>query len=99
MDDEEFAEVLEDMAEGCAAHGKLNPANSKIIRPQHIESLRGVGELSVHVGHVFLEFHSIGDANAALQKMINRKYDGRFLKFISYEEDKFYSVVVPLQGV
>ncbi|CAD7947561.1 unnamed protein product [Amoebophrya sp. A120] len=94
---DEFEECLEDMVEGCSMHGKMNAANNKIIRPSHMAELvkHGLGD-SVAVGHVFLEFVSMGDAAGTMTKMQNRKYDGRFLKYQSFPEDKFYSAIVPL---
>jgi len=97
-DDDEFDETLEDMRDGCKMHGKINEKTMKIIRPGDFQKLQSFGEdaAEMDIGNVFLEFVSLGDANEVMTKLHARKYDGRFLKYVSFPEDKFFEMIVPL---
>ncbi|CAD7939371.1 unnamed protein product [Amoebophrya sp. A25] len=94
---EDFIDTVEDMVEGCSQHGKINAANTRIIKQEHLQLLLDAALADhVQIGHVFLEFLSMGDASQVMMKMQNRKYDGRFLRYQSFPEDKFYAHIVPL---
>jgi len=96
---EDFLDTVEDMVEGCSQHGKINSQSTRIIKPEHVQSLVDAGLAdSVNVGNVFLEFLSMGDASQVMLKMQNRKYDGRFLKYQSFPEAQFYSLILPLSA-
>eukprot|EP00927_Polykrikos_kofoidii_P001044 TRINITY_DN1037_c0_g1_i1.p1 TRINITY_DN1037_c0_g1~~TRINITY_DN1037_c0_g1_i1.p1 ORF type:complete len:332 (-),score=39.79 TRINITY_DN1037_c0_g1_i1:128-1123(-) len=86
---EDYDDVLEDMHEGCGAHGKLTSVF--IVRPEHVAK-----QPQVKAGDVFLKCASIDDATKVMRAMGHRKYDSKQIQMKSYEEDKFQSVVKPL---
>merc|ERR1712226_162371 len=79
---EDYDDVLEDMNEGCGAHGKLSSVF--IIRPEH----SGTGVLQP--GDVYLNCASVDDATKIMRAMGHRKYDARQINMKSCEEDKYY---------
>jgi len=86
---EDYDDVVEDMNEGCGAHGKLK--NVFIVRKEHSDS-----NPQLKAGDVFLQCSSIDDATKIMRAMGHRKYDGRQIQMKSYEDDKWYSTIKPL---
>eukprot|EP00928_Gymnodinium_smaydae_P081490 TRINITY_DN64_c0_g1_i1.p2 TRINITY_DN64_c0_g1~~TRINITY_DN64_c0_g1_i1.p2 ORF type:complete len:324 (-),score=99.81 TRINITY_DN64_c0_g1_i1:89-1060(-) len=86
---EDYDDVVEDMNEGCGAHGKLNGVF--IIRPEHAQK-----QPQVRPGDVFLRCHSVDDATKIMRAMGHRKYDGRQIQMKSYEEAQYQTVIKPL---
>lgn len=84
---EDYDDVVEDMNEGCGAHGKLT--NVFIVRPQHEKD-------GLKAGDVYLQCVSMDDATKIMRAMGHRKYDGRQIQMKSFEEDKYNTVVKPL---
>merc|ERR1719265_923031 len=85
---EDYDDVVEDMNEGCGAHGKLR--NVFIVRPQH-----ATGNAELKPGSVFLRCNSQDDATKIMRAMGHRKYDGRQIQMKSFEEDKYDTMVKP----
>jgi hypothetical protein len=85
---EDYDDVLEDMNEGCGAHGKMKSVF--IVRPEH--ATKG----DVKAGDVFINCQSMDDATKIMRAMGHRKYDGRQIQMKSYDEDKFRSEIMPL---
>jgi hypothetical protein len=86
---EDYDDVLEDMNEGCGAHGKIGGVF--IVRPEHEAKTPELMK-----GDVFLKCASVDDATKVMRAMGHRKYDGRQIQMKSYEEDKYYSLIKPL---
>merc|ERR1712228_713187 len=81
---DDYDDVVEDMNEGCGAHGKIK--NVFIVRTQHLER-----KPELRAGDVFLQCGSIDDATKIMRAMGHRKYDSRQIQMKSYEDDKWYS--------
>jgi splicing factor U2AF subunit len=86
--EEDFKDVVEDMQEGCSAHGKLNKV--LMIRPHNKAQLPGPEH---NIGDVFLQCVSIEDATKIMRAMGHRKYDGRQIAMSSFDEDAFLRTV------
>lgn len=84
---EDYDDVLEDMNEGCGAHGKLSKVF--IVRPEHEK-----GDLKP--GDVYLKCDSMDDATKIMRAMGHRKYDGRQIAMKSFDEEKYNTLVKPL---
>merc|ERR1711865_32635 len=78
---EDYDDVVEDMNEGCGAHGKMNKVF--IVRPE-----MGSKDAEVKPGDVFLNCASVDDATKILRAMGHRKYDGRQIQMKSFDEDR-----------
>jgi len=87
---EDYDDVVEDMNEGCGAHGKLK--NVFMVRKDH----ENPAKPDLRAGDVFLQCGSIDDATKIMRAMGHRKYDGRQIQMKSFEDDKWYSTVKPL---
>jgi len=86
---EDYDDVLEDMNEGCGAHGKVKKV--VIVRPEHAKQ-----NSSVNAGDVFLQCHTMDDATKIMRAMGHRKYDGRQINMKSHDEADFENKVRPL---
>merc|ERR1719161_3084509 len=86
---EDYDDVLEDMNEGCGAHGKMSSVF--IIRPEHVRK-----SSQVKAGDVFLKCASLDDATKIMRAMGHRKYDGRQIQMKSYDENQYNEVIKPL---
>merc|ERR1711972_1162508 len=86
---EDYDDVMEDMNEGCGAHGKLK--NVFIVRQEHVAK-----KPELKAGDVYLQCGSIDDATKIMRAMGHRKYDGRQIQMTSFEDDKWYSLIKPL---
>merc|ERR1712050_8355 len=86
---EDYDDVLEDMQEGCGAHGKL--VGVLIIRPEHAQ-----GRPGLKPGDVYLRCATTDDATQVMRAMGHRKYDGRQINMTSFEESKFNAELKPL---
>merc|ERR1719161_2222068 len=86
---EDYDDVVEDMNEGCGAHGKLK--NVFIVRKEHQDAKPGL-----RAGDVFLQCASIDDATKIMRAMGHRKYDGRQIQMTSFEDAQWYSLIKPL---
>lgn len=85
---EDYDDVLEDMNEGCGIHGKLKCVF--IVRPQHAQKVPELVKVDV-----YLETAGTESATKIMNAMGHRKYDGRAIRMISYDEDKYYRLVKP----
>merc|ERR1712176_1051003 len=81
---DDYTDVVEDMREGCGAHGKL--LGVLIIRPEHATTRPGLKP-----GDVYLQCQTTDDATAIMRAMGHRKYDGRQIAMTSFDEGKFNS--------
>jgi len=79
---EDYDDVLEDMQEGCGAHGKIHTVF--ITRPEHVTQ-----KPSLQAGDVYLRCKDIDDATKIMRAMGHRKYDGRQIVMKSYSEDDY----------
>merc|ERR1712176_346276 len=86
---EDYDDVLEDMNEGCGAHGKVSSVF--IVRPEHSRK-----SSQVKAGDVFLKCSSMDDATKIMRAMGHRKYDGRQIQMKSYDENQYMDVIKPL---
>eukprot|EP00401_Gymnodinium_catenatum_P054944 CAMPEP_0117584420 /NCGR_PEP_ID=MMETSP0784-20121206/67589_1 /TAXON_ID=39447 /ORGANISM="" /LENGTH=202 /DNA_ID=CAMNT_0005385273 /DNA_START=26 /DNA_END=634 /DNA_ORIENTATION=- len=86
---DDYDDVLEDMNEGCGAHGKLKGVF--IVRPEHAAK-----KPELQAGDVFLNCASMDDATKIMRAMGHRKYDGRQIQMKSYDELKFNDLVKPM---
>merc|ERR1719181_2619041 len=86
---EDYDDVVEDMNEGCGAHGKLKSVF--IVRKEHADS-----KPELKAGDVFLQCVSIDDATKIMRAMGHRKYDGRQIQMASFEDAEWYSKIKPL---
>ena len=76
------------MYNGGGRGGRRGSNSCSIFISQQTILDSGFTEGQIEAGHVFLEFISIGDASEVIRRMQNRKYDGRFLRFSSFPEDR-----------
>ncbi|KMZ72825.1 Splicing factor U2af large subunit B [Zostera marina] len=81
--DEEYAEILEDMREESGKFGSL--VNIIIPRPS------STGEDIPGVGKVFLEYEDISGSSKAKSALHGRKFGGSTVATFYYPEDKFSS--------
>jgi len=79
---DDYTDVVEDMTEGCGAHGKL--LGVLIIRPEHAQ-----GRPGLKPGDVYLRCSTTDDATKIMRAMGHRKYDGRQINMTSFDEGKF----------
>jgi len=79
---DDYSDVVEDMTEGCGAHGKL--LGVLIIKPEHVQ-----GRPGLKVGDVYLRCATTDDATKVMRAMGHRKYDGRQISMTSFDEAKF----------
>lgn len=86
---EDYDDVVEDMNEGCGAHGKLKTVF--IVRKEHLAI-----KPELRAGDVFLQCVSIDDATKIMRAMGHRKYDSRQIQMTSYADDQWFSMVKPL---
>jgi hypothetical protein len=86
---DDYADVQEDMTEGCGAHGKL--FGTLIIKPEHAQ-----GRVGLKPGDVYLRCATTDDATKIMRAMGHRKYDGRQIAMTSFDEGKFNSELKPL---
>jgi len=87
-DDSDFTEVLEDMKQGCSAHGQVIKID--IVRPQHLQRIPGCT-----IADVFILFGDNVMAGTCIGKMTGRKYDGKQIAIESYPRDKYEQIVKP----
>merc|ERR1719162_1846026 len=66
---EDYDDVVEDMNEGCGAHGKIKSVF--IIRKDHSDK-----NPDLRAGDVFLQTGGIDEATKIMRAMGHRKYDG-----------------------
>merc|ERR1719252_403366 len=86
---EDYDDVVEDMNEGCGAHGKLKSVF--IVRKDHADA-----KPDLRAGDVFLQCAGIDDATKIMRAMGHRKYDGRQIQMASFEDAEWYSKIKPL---
>merc|ERR1719201_1081888 len=87
-DDSDFSEVLEDMKQGCNAHGMVIKID--IVRPQHLSRIPGAT-----IADVFILYGDNVMAGTCIGKMTGRKYDGKQIAIESYPRDKYEQIVKP----
>jgi hypothetical protein len=87
-DDSDFTEVLEDMKQGCSAHGQVIKID--IVRPKHLQRIPGCT-----IADVFILFGDNVMAGTCIGKMTGRKYDGKQIGIESYPRDKYEQIVKP----
>jgi len=76
---DDFDDVIEDMQEGCGAHGKISA--SVIIRPEHRDK-----NPDLNIGDVYLHCSSVDEATKIMRAMGHRKYDGRQIQMRSVDD-------------
>jgi len=81
---DDYTDVVEDMREGCGAHGRVEQV--LIIRPEHAQVRQGL-----NAGDVYLYCATTDDATKIMRAMGHRKYDGRQITMMSFEEGRFNS--------
>merc|ERR1719461_44842 len=86
---EDYADVIEDMNEGCGAHGKV--LGVLIIKPEHAD-----GRPGLKPGDAYIRCGTTDDATKIMRAMGHRKYDGRQITMTSFDEGKFNSELKPL---
>jgi len=79
---DDYNDVVEDMTEGCGAHGKL--MGVLLIRPEHAS-----GRPGLKPGDCYLKCATTDDATKIMRAMGHRKYDGRQITMTSFDESKF----------
>merc|ERR1712228_141060 len=77
---DDYTDVVEDMREGCGAHGKL--LGVLIIRPEHATTRPGLKP-----GDVYLQCQTTDDATKIMRAMGHRKYDGRQIQLRAEADD------------
>merc|ERR1711887_351748 len=85
---DDYDDVVEDMNEGCGAHGKIKSVF--IVRTEHAAQ-----KPELKAGDVFLQCSSIDDATKIMRAMGHRKYDGRQIQMKSFEDAQWYSMIKP----
>jgi len=88
---DDFDDVVEDMNEGCGAHGKL--LSVFIVKPDQFQD-RLITD--ANAGDVFLRCSTTEDATKIMRAMGHRKYDGRQISMKSFDEAKFNTDIKPL---
>jgi len=86
---EDYDDVVEDMQEGCGAHGKIKSVF--IVRKEHT----GI-KAELRAGDVYLQCAGIDDATKIMRAMGHRKYDGRQIQMTSYEDAMWFTTIKPL---
>merc|ERR1719378_613440 len=86
---EDYDDVVEDMNEGCGAHGKIKSVF--MVRTEHTSRVP-----DLKAGDVFLQCSSTDDATKIMRAMGHRKYDGRQIQMASFEDAEWYSLIKPL---
>merc|ERR1719375_526672 len=89
---EDYEDVVEDMNEGCGAHGKINKIF--MIRQEMVNPAKP----ELQAGDVYLQCGSIDDATKIMRAMGHRKYDGRQIQMTSYEDAQWFTTIKPLLG-
>jgi hypothetical protein len=85
-DDSDFSEVMEDMKQGAAAHGRV--LSIFIVRPGNVGMLPGCT-----IADVFIQFENNQMAGTCIGKMTGRKYDGKQIAIESYAQATFDNTV------
>merc|ERR1712110_841698 len=88
---DDYDDVVEDMNEGCGAHGKLK--HVFIVRPEHNQK-----KPELQAGDVYLQCGSVDDATKIMRAMGHRKYDGRQISMKSFDEDEYNNNIKPHIG-
>jgi hypothetical protein len=86
---DDFSDVVEDMTEGCGAHGKVYGV--LIIRPEAAQ-----GRPGLKPGDGYIRCATTDDATKIMRAMGHRKYDGRQITMTSFDEGKFNTELKPL---
>mmetsp|Transcript_66118 Transcript_66118/g.158176 ORF Transcript_66118/g.158176 Transcript_66118/m.158176 type:complete len:325 (+) Transcript_66118:118-1092(+) len=86
---DDYDDVVEDMNEGCGAHGKIFTVF--IVKPEHVQM-----KPHLKAGDVFLTCKDLDDATKIMRAMGHRKYDGRQIQMKSFSEDDYNRDVKPL---
>jgi hypothetical protein len=86
---DDYDDVVEDMNEGCGAHGKLKTVF--MVRPEHAQK-----KAELQAGDVYIQCGNVDDATKIMRAMGHRKYDGRQIKMVSCDENKFENLIRPL---
>jgi len=85
---EDFDDVVEDMKEGCAPHGKI--LSAFVVRPFHKDKMASD---DVQIGDVFLDCGSSEIATKIMRTMGQRKYDGRNVAMKSFDQARYDAVI------
>jgi len=88
---EDYDDVVEDMNEGCGAHGKIK--NVFMVRQEHLSM-----KPELQAGDVYLQCGGIDDATKIMRAMGHRKYDARQIQMTSYEDSAWFTTIKPLIG-
>ncbi|KAJ0393946.1 hypothetical protein P43SY_007756 [Pythium insidiosum] len=80
VDDEEFADLKEDVEEECKRFGTV--VTTEIPRPKNGQSVPGVG-------NVFVRFDNENEAAAAIKALSGRKFGGKVVQVGYFPLDKF----------
>ncbi|GLD96483.1 hypothetical protein PINS_up021132 [Pythium insidiosum] len=80
VDDEEFADLKEDVEEECKRFGTV--VTTEIPRPKDGQSVPGVG-------NVFVRFENTSQAAAAIKALSGRKFGGKVVQVGYFPLDKF----------
>lgn len=85
-----YEDVVEDMNEGCGAHGKLK--NVAIVRKEMVPK----NPAKLKPGDVYIHCNSVDDATKIMRAMGHRKYDGRQINMKSCDENEWYNIIKPI---
>lgn len=84
----DFKEVLDDMKQGCSAHGTL--LSAIIVTPPMASQIPGS-----KVADVFLQFDNNQGAGMCIGKMTGRKYDAKPIQIETFSEAEWAQFVKP----
>jgi len=79
---DDYQDVVEDMKEGCGAHGKV--LGVLMITPELAQ-----GRPGLKPGDVYLSCQTTDDATKIMRAMGHRKYDSKLINMTSFDEGKF----------
>jgi len=79
---DDYTDVVEDMKEGCGAHGKV--LGVLMITPELAQ-----GRPGLKPGDVYLQCQTTDDATKIMRAMGHRKYDQKQIVMTSFDEGKF----------
>lgn len=88
---DDFLDVLDDVKDGCGQHGQI--LSGFIVTPDN------KGALPYNVCDVFLEFADATNLDSCMRNMHGRKYEGRPINMMRFEESNYEQLVRPFLGL
>ena len=82
-----------ELAMGASIH-RPGGGDCSFTDPSQFTKTPEQADMSIQIGNVFMELSSVAEAGDIVNAMSTRKYDGRFLRFVSVDENRFWDKIV-----